>query len=341
MRYFYVIMIALFLALNTHAATTDSTTVKVGKLVKNNKYSEAFALLKDALVKTSNLNGKKKDFTNIANEMDAFLDRISIVPKSKAVKHNEVLAFMCRYDQTPINVPVYVNDTLVATADDGTIYLEDYNAESICISLISNHIGINKKNKYAVEVINDLVRKHTNKYIAKDLFKRSVLFYVTSENLYYAAIQSKEIPNFDIVSDNNTINLATCIKTILKASDVDAKYEEIIHDYMHTSMDAEFSPFKTYNDSISNRKVVMSRLSLNKEVAQTIVDRLCCNRFLIAIDKKGQSSLLTAIALDEDKNPVHVRLRTPNIGKEEQRSQVSWNDFCQNQLILFDLNVFK
>lgn len=336
MRHFYTIILSLLLILGyNNASAQDFTHTKI----KDSKKSKEFLLLKDALSKTS--YQKTKDFLNAAKAIDSFLDNVSFSPKSKDIRHNEILSFVCFYMGEKLSIPIYINDTLYATTGDGAVYCGYLNTGTVCLSLLSKDIAINRKNKIAVKTLNDLIKTHTQCYERKELMKRNVLFHVTNENLYYAAIPSKEIPDFDVVSNNSIVNFATCIKTILKASNIDAKYEEIIHSFLHSSLDGDFIPVSNFGDSISSKKVVVSRIPLNERQTQTIVERLCCNRFLISVDKDGTPSLLTAIALDKRNNPVHVRLRKPNIEKGKQRLQLSWDEFSHNQSMLFDISIFN
>ncbi|MBO8458960.1 MAG: hypothetical protein IAA73_01290 [Bacteroidetes bacterium] len=343
-RRYCILLICAIAFLQGYALNTDfdvdSLLSRVNVYVEKNKYDEALSLLKDAFI-TSSYSKKNKELRKIAETLDDFLTHTTIKPGE--IRHNEVLSFICYYDSIPFEATLYLNDSVSLAVNNEKIYMGEYknDTEEIHMGLMSTQLSVNPKNKHANKTLNKLIERHSKHFATKDFLQKSVLFYVKDENLYYAAIPSKEIPDFEITSDNDVINWASCIKVILQASGLDSDYEDIIHNFMHTSIDEAFLSFSNCGDSISGKKVTLNNISLEKLNAQIIVENLCYHRFLIAVDKKGKPSLITAIALDENHNPVHIRIRTPRFIKEEQRIQMSWQKFTQDMSMLFDLRVYN
>lgn len=340
----YILLICVIAFLQGYSLNTDfdvdSLLSRVNIYVKKNKHDEALSLLKDAFI-TSSYGKKNKDLKKIAEMLNVFLTHTTIKPRE--IRHNEVLSFICYYDSIPFEATLYLNDSVSLVANNGRIYMGECNnnAEEINVGIISPQLSVNPKNKHAKKILKELIERHSKHFATKDFLQKSVLFHVKDENLYYAAIPSKEIPDFEITSNNDVINGASCIKVILQASGLDSDYEDIIHNFMHSSIDEVSLSFSNCGDCISGKKVSLNNMSLEKLNAQTIVENLCYHRFLIAVDKKGKPSLITAIALDKNHNPIHIRIRTPHFIKEEQRIQMSWQKFTQDLSMLFDLRVYN
>ena len=155
-------------------------------------------------------------------------------------------------------------------------------------------------------------------------------------------IESKKIPAFSILSNSEVINYASCLKAILKASNIEASYDEIIGQYMNTTIDERFVSTKNNNNTIANRKVITTFIPQTKVEATDIVNELIKERFMIAIDKDGNIGLLTAIALTGEKNyqPVHIRQRIPSMQKEKQRVQMSWSEFYNSIVALVKVDIY-
>ena len=172
--------------------------------------------------------------------------------------------------------------------------------------------------------------------------KKGSVFFVKEEGVYYAAIESKKIPAFAILSNSEIINYASCLKAILKASNIEASYDEIIGRYLGTTIDEKFVPTGSNDKTIAGRKVVTTFIPQTKVTATEIVNELIKERFMIAIDKDGNVGLLTAIALkgETDYQPVHVRMRFPTMSKDEQRVQMSWRNFSNQVVALVKVDIY-
>lgn len=175
----------------------------------------------------------------------------------------------------------------------------------------------------------------------KNLDSKDTLFFVKEEGLYYAAIASKDIPPFDILSNHQIINYASCLKAILQASGVKATYDEIIRKYLSTSIDKQVVPLQNRSKKIGGRKVVTTIIPQSEFDAQTIVNELLKMQMMIVIDKDGNVGLLTTIALSGGNGyqPVYVRMRLPVLAKDEQRVQMSWKDFSLRVVTLVKVEI--
>ena len=115
----------------------------------------------------------------------------------------------------------------------------------------------------------------------KNSGSRDSLFFVKGEDLYYAAITSKDIPPFDILSNHQIINYASCLKTILQVSGVKAAYDEIIRKYLSTSIDKHVVPLQNRSKKIGGRKVLTTFVPQSEFNAQMIVDELLKKQLMI------------------------------------------------------------
>lgn len=167
--------------------------------------------------------------------------------------------------------------------------------------------------------------------------QKESLFFVKGENLYYAAIESKDIPPFHILSNHQVINYASCMKVILQKAGMEVPYAQLINKYLSSSIDSLSVPEKNRSRKIHGHRVITTYMPCTSSDASQVVSELLQKRMMIAIDKSGHVGLLTAIAMtaEPDPQPVHVRLRMPMLPNEEQRVQMSWRDFCNqfNQLV--------
>ena len=175
----------------------------------------------------------------------------------------------------------------------------------------------------------------------KDLGSQDTLFFVKDEGLYYAAIASKDIPPFDILSNHQIINYASCLKAILQASGVKATYDEIIRKYLSTSIDKQVVPLQNRSKKIGGRRVLTTFIPQSEFDAQTIVNELLKKQMMIAIEKGGNVGLLTTISLANVNGyqPAYVRMRLPVLTKDEQRVQMSWKDFSHRAVPLVKVEI--
>lgn len=306
--------------------------------------SEEFAKLKNNMVEVGNKKGGSKEIKSLAKQIDAFLSHINI-GMSAGYSHNEIPYLSCLYEDTPMTMPAILCQGTTADTiqfQDGRWYISKELSPDMDIALlcIDNNNSIN--NKQVKKIMNALNKKYTC-HLGEELAgKKGNLFFVKDENLYYAAIESKKIPSFAILSNNEILNYATCLKTILKASGIEATYDEIIGKYLNTTIDDRFVPTKDRNSMLAGRKVVTTFIPQHSINASKLVEELIRNRFMITIDKDGNIGLLTALALtgENEYQPVHVRLRMPMLSIEEQRVQMSWMDFCNHTVALVKVDIY-
>lgn len=302
--------------------------------------SRQFAELKKGVLEAS----KGKQLKDASRLLDAFLSHV-YVGRSDGDSHNTIPFLVCRYDHTPLTAPAILRYGAAADTiqfQDGRWYItrDLYPDMEIDLVYVENSVGSNRKqNQKAMGTMRKKYTYHLGEELAG---KKGSLFYVKDENLYYAAIESKKIPAFSILSNSEVINYATCLKAILQASGIEASYDEIIRQYLNTTIDEKFIPTKNNSNTIAGRKVVTTLVPQTKIQATDIVNELLKERFIIAIDKSGNVGLLTAIALtgENDYKPVHVRMRLPTMAKDEQRVQMSWKDFSNRVVALVKVDIY-
>lgn len=306
--------------------------------------SDEFAKLKNDMVEACNKEGGSKEIKSLAKQIDTFLSHINI-GMSEGDTHNEIPFLSCQYDHTPMTMPaILIQGTTADTIQfqDGRWYISKELSPDMDIAVFcydnQNTIN-NKKVKRTMDAMN---KKHTYHLGDELVGKKGNLFFVKEENLYYAAIESKKIPTFAILSNNEVINYATCLKAILKASGIEVTYDEIIGKYLNTTIDEQFVPAKDRNSMLAGRKVVTTFIPQHSINASTLVDELIRDRFTIAIDKNGSIGILTAIALigETEYQPMHVRLRVPSLVTGETRVQMSWRDFSNNIVTLVKVDIY-
>lgn len=302
--------------------------------------SQQFVELKKGITKAS----KGKQMKEASKQLDAFLSHISI-GRSDGNGHNIVPFLTCSYDNMPLTTPAILRcgaevDTI--QFQDGRWYITKDLSPDMEIDLVTIENGVGSNSKPIQKTMGAMRKKYTFQLGEELAGKKGSLFYVRDESLYYAAIESKKIPTFSILSNSEVINYASCLKAILKASGIEASYDEIIRQYLNTTIDEKFVPTKGNQNTIAGRKVTTTFVPQTKVEATVIVNELVKERFMIAIDKDGNVGLLTAIALTGENNyqPVHVRMRLPTMAKEEQRVQMSWRDFSNRVVALVKVDIY-
>lgn len=302
--------------------------------------SRQFAELKKGVAEAST----SKQLKDASRRLDTFLSHIHI-GRSDGDSHNTIPFLSCRYDHTPLTTPALLRNG--ATTDtiqfqDGRWYITKDLSHDMEIDLVCLENDVSSNSKPIQKTMGAIRKKYTFPVGEELAGKKGSLFYVRDENLYYAAIESKKIPAFSILSNSEVINYASCLKTILKTSGIEASYDEIIRQYLNTTVDEKFVPTKNNSNTIAGRKVVTTFVPQTKLQATDIVNELLKERFMIAIDKDGNVGLLTAIALtgEQDYQPVHVRMRLPTMEKDEQRVQMSWRDFCNRMVVLVKVDIY-
>ena len=285
-----------------------------------------------------------KQLKDAARQLDAFLSHICI-GRSDGDSHNTIPFLSCRYDHTPLTTSaILINGTTADTIQfqDGRWYItrDLYPDMEIDLVYVENSVCSNRKQNQ--KAMGTMRKKYTYQLGEELAGKKGSLFYVKDENLYYAAIESKKIPAFSILSNSEVINYATCLKAILQASGIETSYDEIIRQYLNTTIDEKFIPTKNNSNTIAGRKVQTTFVPQTKVETTEIVNELIKDRFMIVIDKDGSVGLLTAIALtgENDYQPIHVRMRLPTIAKEEQRVQMSWRDFSNRMVALVKVDIY-
>ena len=302
--------------------------------------SRQFAKLKKGVAEAST----GKQLQDASRQLDAFLSQMSI-GRSDGGSHNTIPFLCCHYEHTPLTTSAILRyGTKIDTIyfQNGRWYIAKDLSSDMEIDLVCVESGGGSNSKRNQKAMGAMRKKYTYQLGEELAGKKRTLFYVKEENLYYAAIESKKIPAFSILSNSELINYASCLKTILKVSGIEASYDEIIRQYLNTTIDEKFVPTKDSNNTIVGRKVVTTFVPPTKAEATDIVNELLKERFMIAIDKDGNVGLLTAIALtgENDYQPVHVRMRLPALTKEEQRVQMSWKDFSNRIVALVKVNIY-
>lgn len=302
--------------------------------------SQQFAELKKGISEAS----KGKQMKDASRLLDTFLSHMCI-GRSNGDSHNMIPFLTCRYENTPLTTPAILRCGTEADTiqfHNGKWYITKELSPDMEIDLLCFENTVGSPNKQFNRTISAMKKKHTCQ-IGKELAgKKGALFFVKDENLYYAAIESKKIPAFSILSNSEIINYASCLKAILQASNIEASYDEIIRQYLNTTIDEKFIPTKNNCNIIADRKVVTAFAPQTKVNATDIVNELLKERFLIAIDKSGNVGLLTAISMtgENDYQPVHVRMRLPTMEKDEQRVQMSWRDFSNRVVALVKVDIY-
>jgi len=302
--------------------------------------SQQFTELKKGMSEAS----KGKQMKDASRLMDAFLSH-TYIGRSDGDGHNMIPFLTCRYENTPLTTSAILRCGTEADTiqfHNGKWYITKELSPDMEIDLLCFENTVGSPNKQFHKTIGAMQKKYACQ-IGKELAgKKGALFFVKDENLYYAAIESKKIPTFSILSNNEVINYASCLKVILQASSIEASYDEIIKQYLNTTIDEKFIPTKNNCNIIADRKVVTTFVPQTKINVTDIVNELLKERFLIAIDKGGNVGLLTAIALtgENDYQPVHVRMRLPTMEKDEQRVQMSWRDFSNRVVALVKMDIY-
>lgn len=326
-RLFMAIVTMVFVQTNMYAQSSD-------------ELSKQFIKLKKGLTEACT----SKQMKDAAKQLDTFLSHICI-GRSDGDSHNTIPFLSCRYDHTPLTTSAILWHG--ATADtiqfqDGRWFITKDLSPDMKIDLVCVDNAAGANSKQIKKTVGAMRKKYTYQLGEELAGMKDSLFYVKDENLYYAAIESKKIPAFSILSNSEVINYASCLKAILKASGIEASYDDIIRQYLNTTVDEKFVPKKSKSSMIAGRKVVTTFVPQTKLQATDIVNELLKERFMIAIDKDGNVGLLTAIALtgEQDYQPVHVRMRLPTIAKEEQRVQMSWRDFSNRMVALVKVDIY-
>lgn len=326
-RLLFAMMILNFVHTTSFAQLTDSL-------------SSQFAKLKCDLLKATT----SKQMKDVSKNLDVFLSHITI-NRCDSDCHNQISFLSCQYEDVSLTMPAILKQGTVADTiqfQNGRWYItkelsQDMEMDLLCFD--NNGIPNNKKLKSTIETIK---QKYTNLLGNELADKNGSLFFVKDENLYYAAIESRKIPTFSILSNSEVINYASCLKAILKASGIDASYDEIIRQYLSITIDEKYVPTKNNSNTIAGRKVVTTFVPQTQMAATEIINELIKERFMIAIDKNGNVGLLTAIALTGESNyqPVHVRMRLPILIKDEQRVQMSWKDFSNRMVAFVKVDIY-
>lgn len=303
-----------------------------------------FVRLKTMFVDASNNKKNSKQLKSVANQLDEFLSHVKIVHSSDA-KHNMTPYLLCMYDSIPLSTDVIIrNGEFVDTIlfQDGKWYIPREISHEMIIETLCLVQDVNKKNRTAMKIAGALQKKYS-KLMGDELAGDKVsLFYVKEEDLYYAAIESKKIPQFAILSNSQVLNYASCFKAILQASGIEATYDEILKKYLNASIDVQSIEVNDCDKMMAGRKIVTSVISGEDISASDIADELLHERFMIAIMEDGAVGILTAIAMSGDKEyePVHVRLRIPMFAKENQRVQKPWAVFGNQVVALVKIEIF-
>lgn len=326
-RIFMAIVTMVFVQTNMCAQSSD-------------ELSQQFIKLKKGLTEAST----SKQMKDAAKQLDTFLSHIYI-GRSDGDSHNTIPFLSCRYDHTPLTTQAILRCGTAADTiqfQHGKWYITKALSADMEIDLVCVENSEGLKGKQIQKTMGVMRKKHAFQLGEELADKKGSLFYVKDENLYYAAIESKKIPAFSILSNSEVINYASCLKAILKASGIEASYDDIIRQYLNTTVDEKFVPTKSKSSMIAGRKVVTTFVPQPKVDATEIVNELLKERFMIVIDKDGNVGLLTAIALtgENDYQPVHVRMRLPMMVNDEQRVQISWRDFCNRVVALVKVDIY-
>lgn len=302
--------------------------------------SQQFEELKKGIAEAST----SKQMKDTAKQLDTFLSHV-YVGRSDGDSHNMVPFLSCRYDHTPLTASAILWHG--ATADtiqfqDGRWYITKDLTPDMELDLVCVENGVGLNSKQIKKTVGAMRKKYTYPIGEELAGKKGSLFFVKDENLYYAAIESKKIPAFAILSNSEIINYASCLKAILKASNIEASYDEIIGQYLNATIDEKFVPTSSNDKAIASLKVVTTFVPQTKVEASEVVNELIKERFMIVIDKDGNVGLLTAIALtgENDYQPIHVRMRFPSLAKDEQRVQMSWKDFSNRIVDLVKVDIY-
>lgn len=284
--------------------------------------------------------GNSKEIKDAIQQLDEFLSHVKIVQEINA-SHNIIPCFCCYYDSIPLAMSAILH---TGTKAD-TIQFRNgkwYNMESVLpgseIDLLCFEHSLDNRKIAALKPLDNKYRYRMNNMQEKS----KTAFFVKEEGLFYAAIESKKIPSFSLVSNNEILNYASCLKLVLKASNVDATYDEIIRQYLNTTIDEQFLSLKDCKNTINGREVVTTFIPKKKVEPKVIVDELLKDRFMITIGNNGNIGVLTAIAITgkADYQPVLVRLRMPIPNSENPRVQLSWRDFYENIIALVKVDIY-
>lgn len=302
--------------------------------------SRQFSELKIGIAEAST----SKQLKDASRQLDTFLSHIYI-GRADGDSHNTIPFLSCRYDHTPLTTPAILRHGTTADTihfQDGKWYVSKELSPDMEIDFVCFENGISSNSKPIQKTMGAMRKKYTYQLGDELAGKKGSLFYVRDENLYYAAIESKKIPAFSILSNSEVINYASCLKAILRASGIEASYDEIITQYLCTTIDEKSVPTKGKVKTIAGRRVITTFVPQAKVQALDIVNELLKERFMIAIDNNGNVGLLTAIALtgEQDYQPVHVRMRLPTMAKDEQRVQMSWRDFSNRVVALVKVDIY-
>lgn len=286
----------------------------------------------------------KKIIKGAALQLDEFLSHVKI-EKDTSTAHNMIPCICCYYDSMPLSTSAILrigtkNDTIQFYNGLWCSSEEFPSGMEVDLLCFENALGNNNVTKKTLETLR---KKHRYKMNENQPGTRKMLFFVKEENLFYAAIESRKIPAFTTISDNKTINYASCLNTILKASGVEVTCDEIIKQYLKTKENKQLDSTKSYISVIKGRNIVTTFIPQNEIDVMTLINELIRERFMIAIDKDGNVGLLTAIALSRNMNdfqPAHVRLRAPILSIDNQRIQKSWNDFYEHLDTLVKVDIY-
>lgn len=302
-----------------------------------------FVRLKTLFADASSSKNVTKQLKMFAIQLDEFLSHVKIV-RSSNTKHNMTPYLLCMYDSIPLSTNMILrNGKYVDTIQfqDGKWYITKKLTQDMAVEMLCFDQDVNMDNKSATKILESLQKKYS-KPIGDELAgNKTSLFYVKEENLYYAAIESKKIPQFAIVSNNQVLNYASSLKAILQASGVEATYDEIIGQYLKTSIDAQSIEVNDCDKKIAGRRIVSSVIPKEDIRASDIVDELLHERYIIAIDANGRVGFLTAVSMksEQEFHPTEVRLRVP-MSSKEQRIHESWDGFVNEVVALVKIDIY-
>jgi len=320
-----------------------SVLLHIPAIAQKAKYnpSKDFSELKKSFIQAGHDGKPSKQMKVLAAQLDEFLSHVKIELDDNAC-HNMIPRFNCYFDDMPLSTTAYLRSSIQTDTiafQDGKWYADTDIANDAKFDILMPGLDLN--NRAAEKLLREIEKKHSWVNANRRVAKPDTALYVKEENLYYAAISSKKIPPFEIMSNNAVINYASCLKTIFKASRIEATYDEIIGKYLGMTIDDSYVPSKNCSKEIAGRKVVTTFFPAASFTASTLVDELLQERFVIAIDKDGNVGLITAIAMTKegDYHPIHVRMRLPLLVKDKT-VQMSWIEFCSRISSIIKTDVY-
>lgn len=288
----------------------------------------------------------QKPSKKLLNELEERLDGIRNeihIDSMLGNKCNRILPIVGRYANKELDMTLFawVGDSIAPLDFNKGKAFARFDLDSIRKISVLYTRHLSSANELLIQKINDAL---SDKIYLTDSIKQTnkEVFYAKSDQSYWAAFKSENIPDFKIISDNNSINTASCLKAICEASELEISTDEIMK-IAGLEIDRKTSP-KDFISQISDSYLECSIENLQAQSCEKIVSELMKKRFVMALTGSDDPCLVTGISFTMEKGkyiPHKIKIRVPILlEKEEQRVTMDWDLFLKKCDRLVFVNIW-